>query len=88
MRVFENSVLRKPYCPKRDDVKGNWRRLHNDDLYNLYYSPNIIRVITSRIIGWAGHVARMEHRRDAYGILMGDLRKRDHLEVLVCSGSG
>jgi hypothetical protein len=53
-------VLRRIFGPKRDDVTGDWRKLHNDELHNLYSSPNIIRMIESRILRWAGHVARME----------------------------
>jgi hypothetical protein len=57
LRVFENRVLRI-FGPKRE-VDGSWRKLHNDELYNLYSSPNIVRVIKSRRLRWAGHVARM-----------------------------
>jgi hypothetical protein len=63
LRVFENRVLRRIFGPKRDDVTGEWRRLHNEELYALYSSPNIIRVIKSRRLRWAGHVARMGERR-------------------------
>jgi hypothetical protein len=59
LRVFENRVLRRIFWPKRDEVKGEWRRLHNKELYALYSSPNIIRVIKTRRLRWAGHVARM-----------------------------
>jgi hypothetical protein len=58
-RVFENRVLRRIFGPKRDEVTGGWRKLHNEELNNLYSSPSIIRVITSRRMKWAGHVARM-----------------------------
>jgi hypothetical protein len=58
LRVFEKSVLRKIFRPKREEV-GSWRKLHNDELHNLYSSPNIVRVITSRRMKWAGHVACM-----------------------------
>jgi hypothetical protein len=57
--VFENRVLRSKFGPKRDEVTGGWRRLHNEDLHNLYSSPNIITMIKSRRTRWAGHVARM-----------------------------
>jgi hypothetical protein len=60
MRVSENRVLRRIYGPKREQVAGGWRRLHNEELHNLYAPPNIIRVIISRRVRWAGHVARME----------------------------
>ena len=63
LRVFENRVLRRVFVPKRDEVKGEWRKLHNEALNDLYCSPNIVRVITSRRIRWAGHVARTGERR-------------------------
>jgi hypothetical protein len=63
LRVFENRVLRKIFGPKRDEVTGEWRRLHNEELYGLYSSSNIIRVIKPRIMRWAGHVAHMEEGR-------------------------
>jgi hypothetical protein len=59
LRVFENSVLRKIFGPKRDEVKGKWRRLHNKELYALETSPNIIRVMKSRRLRWVEYVARM-----------------------------
>jgi hypothetical protein len=62
LRVFENKVLRRIFGPKRDEVTGEWRRLHNKELYALYSSPNIIRVMKSRRLRWAGHVARMGER--------------------------
>ena len=62
----ENRVLRKQFGPKRDEVTGDWRRLHNEELNDPYSSPNIIRLIKSRIIRWAGHMARMGNRRGAY----------------------
>jgi hypothetical protein len=68
LRVFENRVLRTIFGPKRDEVTGEWRRLHNKELCALYASPNIIRVIKSR---WAGHVARIGERGDAYRVLVG-----------------
>jgi len=58
-RMFENRVLRRLFGPRRDEVTGEWRRLHNEELNDLYSSPNIVRVIKSRIMRWAGHVARM-----------------------------
>jgi hypothetical protein len=58
LRVFENRVLRKIFGPKRDEVTGEWRKLHHEEL-NVLYSPNIVRVIKSRRMRWAGHVARM-----------------------------
>jgi hypothetical protein len=71
LRVFENRVLRRIFGPKRDEVTGAWRRLHNKELYALYSSPNIIRVIKSRRLRWAGHVARLGERRGAYRALVG-----------------
>jgi hypothetical protein len=66
--VFENRVLRRIFGPKRDDVTGDWRKLHDDELHNLYPSPNIIRTIKSRRMRWARHVARMGKTRNAYRI--------------------
>jgi hypothetical protein len=65
LRMYENRVLRRVYWPKRDEVTGEWRELHNEELNDLYSSPNIVRVINSRRIRWAGHVARTggEERR-------------------------
>jgi hypothetical protein len=71
MRVFENRVLRGIFGPKRDEVTGEWRRLHNKELYALYSSPNIIQVIKSRRLRWAGHVARVGEKRGAYRALVG-----------------
>ena len=59
LRMFENKVLRRIFGPNRDDVTGEWRKLHNEELNDLYCSPNIVRVIKSRRMRWAGHVARM-----------------------------
>jgi transcription termination factor 2 len=70
LRVFENRVLRRIFGPKRDEVTGEWRRLHNKELYALYSSPNIIRVIKSRRLRWAGHVARKGERTRAYRALV------------------
>jgi hypothetical protein len=69
--VFENRVLRSIFGPKRDEVTGDWRKLHNEELHNLYSSPNIIRIIKSRRMRWAGHVARMGAKRNAYMNLAG-----------------
>jgi hypothetical protein len=70
LRVFENRVLRRIFGPKREEY-GSWRKLHNDELHSLYSSPNIVRVIKSRRVRWAGHVARMGEGRGVYRILVG-----------------
>jgi hypothetical protein len=70
LRVFENSVLRKIFGPKREG-DGSWKKLRNDELHDLYSSPNIFRVIKSRRMRWARHVARMGEGRDAYRVLVG-----------------
>jgi hypothetical protein len=64
-------VLRRIFGPKGDEVTGDWRKLLNEELHNLYSSPNIIRMIKSRRMRWAGHVARIGEKRNAYGILVG-----------------
>jgi hypothetical protein len=69
--VFENRVLRRIFGPKRDEVTGDWRKLHNEELHKLYSSPNIIRMIKSRRMRWAGYVARMGEKRNLYRILVG-----------------
>jgi hypothetical protein len=69
--VFENRVLRGIFGSKRDGVTGEWRRLHNEELNDLYSSPNIIRVIKSRRMRWVGHVARMGEGKGAYSVLVG-----------------
>jgi hypothetical protein len=74
LRVFENRVLRRTFGPKREKVAGGWRRLHNEELHNLYASPYIIRVIKLRRMRWEGHVARMREMRNAYKILVRKLR--------------
>ena len=71
LRVFENMVLRRIFGPKRDEVTGEWRRLHNEELNDLYSSPNIVRVKKSRRMRWAGHVARMGEERVVYRVLVG-----------------
>jgi hypothetical protein len=68
--VFENRVLRRIFGPKRDEVTGEWRKLHNEELHNLYSSPNIIRQIKSRRMRWVGHVACMGEERNVYRVLM------------------
>jgi len=76
LRVFENMVLRRMFGPRGDEVTGEWRRLHNEELNDLYPSPNIVRVIKSRRMRWAGHVARMGEER--IGSWWGNRREGDH----------
>jgi hypothetical protein len=71
LRVFENSVLRRIFGPKRDEATGGWRKLHNEELHGLYCSPSIVRAIKARRMRWAGHVVRMGEVRGAYNILVG-----------------
>jgi len=70
LKVFENMVLRRIFGPRRDEVTGEWRRLHNEELNGLYSSPNIVRAIKSGRIRWTGHVARMGEERGVYRVLM------------------
>jgi hypothetical protein len=70
LRVFENKVLRT-FAPKRDEVIRRWRKSHNEELRDLYSSPSIIRIIKSRRMRWAGHVAKMKEKRNAYRSLVG-----------------
>ena len=69
--MFESRVLRRIFGPKRVDVTGEWRELHNEELNDLYCSPNIVRVIKSRRMRWVRHVARMGERRGVYRVLVG-----------------
>ena len=69
--MFENRVLRRIFGPKRDGVTGEWRKLHNEELNDLYSSSIILRVIKSRRMRWAGHVARMEEGRGVHKVLVG-----------------
>ena len=71
LRVFENRVLRRVFGPKRDKVTGEWTKLHNEEFSDLYSLTNIVRVVKSRRMRWAGHVARMGQGRGVYRILMG-----------------
>jgi hypothetical protein len=67
--VFENRVLRRIFGPKRDELTRSWRKLHNEELHNLYFSPDVVRMVKSRKTRWAGHVARSEWKR-AYEALV------------------
>ena len=71
LRVFQNRVLRRIFGPKRDEVTGEWRKLHNEELSDLYSLPNIVRVVKSRRMRWAGYMTRMGEGRDVYRVLMG-----------------
>ena len=75
--MFENTVLRRIFGPRRDEVTGEWRRLHNEELNELYSLPNFGRLIKSRM-RWAGHVARMGEERGCIGSWWGNRRKGDH----------
>jgi len=84
--VFENMAPRKIFGPKRDEVRGHWRRMHKDGFYVLYSPPNIIRVIKSRSMIWAGHVARVGTGEVHIGFWLGDLMEGDHLEDMGVGG--
>ena len=73
LRVLENMILRRIFGPRRDEVTEEWRRTHNEELNDPYSSPNIVRVIKSRRMRWAGHVARMGEERGVYRVLVGKL---------------
>jgi len=79
LRVSENRVLRRIFGPKGDEVTREWRKLHNEELNDLYSSPNIFRVIKSSGMRWAGHVARMGESRGVYRDLVGKYEGKDHL---------
>ena len=78
LRVFENMVLRRIFGPRLEEVTGEWRRLHNEELNDLYCSPNIVRVIKLRRMRWVGHVARMGEESGVYRVLVGNRREGDH----------
>jgi hypothetical protein len=80
LRVFENRVLRRIFGPKRDEVMGVWRKLHNKELCDSYSSPSIIRIIKSRRMRWARHLARMEENRKACRLLVRKPEGRRPLE--------
>ena len=71
LRVFENMVFRRVFGPKRDEVTGEWRKLHNEELSDLYSLPNIVRVVKSRRMRWAGHMAHMGEGRGVHRVLVG-----------------
>jgi hypothetical protein len=80
LRVFENRVLRRIFGPTREEVTGEWRKLHSEELHNLYSSPDIVRQIKARRMRWAGHVARMGEGRNVYRVLVGKPEGKRHLE--------
>jgi hypothetical protein len=80
LRVFENRVLRRIFGPRRDEATGEWRKLHNEELNNLYSSPDIIRQVKSRRMRWAGHVVHMGEERKVYIVLAGKPEVKNRLE--------
>ena len=76
--MFENVVLRRIFGPRTDEVTGEWRKLHNEELHDLHSSPNIVQVIKSRRVRWAGHVVRMGEERGCIGSWWGNRREGDH----------
>jgi hypothetical protein len=78
LRVFEIRVLRRIFGPKRDEVMGEWRKLHNEELCDLYSSPSIIRIMKLRRMRWAGHIAGMGEKGNAYRLWWESQRKGDH----------
>ena len=83
LRLFENRVLRRTFGPKREEVTGEWRKLHNEGVNDLYSSPNIVRVIKSRRMRSAGHVARMGERRGVYRVLVGKCDGVDNIKMVL-----
>jgi hypothetical protein len=81
LRVFENRVLRRIFGPKTAEVTREWIKLHNEEFRDLYSSPSIIRIIKSRRMNWAGHVARMGEKRNAYRLLVGKPEGKEDLDV-------
>ena len=78
LRVLENRVLRRVFGPKRDEVTGEWKKLHNEELSDLYSFPNIVRVVKSRRMSWAGYVARMGEGRGVHRVLVGKPEGKNH----------
>jgi hypothetical protein len=79
LRVFESRVLRRIFGLKTDEVTREWKKVHNDEFNDMYYSPKILRMINSRILRWAVHVAFMRKRRGVYRVMVENLREIDHL---------
>ena len=86
LRVFENRVLRIVFGPKRNEVRGEWRKLHNEELSDFYSLPNIVLVVKSRRMRWAGHVTRMGRGEVCTGLQCGNLRERDYWGGLDVNG--
>ena len=86
LQVFENKVLRNIFGPKRDDQTGEWRRLHNAELHDLYVNLDITRIVKSRRLRWAGHVTRMGNERGAWKLLVGKQTRMAQLEGQVGGG--
>jgi len=86
LRLFENTVLRRIFGPRRDEVTGEWRSLHNEELNDLYSSPNIVLVIKSRRMRWAGHVVRIGEERVVYRVLVWKPEGRNHWRDLGVDG--
>ena len=84
LRVFENRVLRRVFGPKRDEVTGEWRKLHNEELSDWYSLPNIVGVVKLRRMRWAGHVARMVEGREVHRVLMGKREGKRPMGRLRC----
>jgi len=85
VRVSENKMLRRIFGPRRDEVTGELRKLHNEELNDLYTPPSIVRVIKSRRMRWAGHVPRMGERRDVYRVLVGKPKGKRPLQRPRCT---
>jgi hypothetical protein len=77
LRVFENIMLKRIFGPKRDEVTGEWRKLHNEELHDLYSLPSIIRIIKSRRMRWAGHVTRMGGEEECVWVIGGKARRKE-----------
>jgi hypothetical protein len=78
LRVFENRVLRRIFGPRRDEVTGEWRKLHNEELNDLYSLPNVVRVVKSRRMRWAGHVSRIGEERWVHRVLVRKPEGKNH----------
>jgi hypothetical protein len=79
LRVFKNRVVRKIFGRVSEDVIGDWRKLHREELHDLYFSPDIFWVLRSRMMRWAGHVVRMGEKRNACRVLVGNLKERGYV---------